>query len=384
MKKLISYVLAVVMVLSLVPTAFAAEYTSAADTFTDVPADAWYLDELEYAVFNGYISGTSANTFSPDAQITRAQFVTILGRTVGVTDTTSLFIAAGFTVNAKETFSDVKAGSYYFDAVEWAVRVGIMNGGGDGKFTPEAPITVEQMGVALANSIKMAESNGIELKNFKSSAAYADASSISAWASDAMALMQKYDLLVVDANGNVNPQKVVTRAECTVSLVRFAKAVGVGMVPVFIQKSDTAEMAAKKIHDALWAEGWLNSNMTQKEKAWVYYLWLDGNCQYDRSLSKSNIHNAYGALINGLAVCDGYTAGYNMLLAAEGITCSSACTVGHEWTVATLDGVVYHIDATNGYFCWTPEFMWEYQNAVQYALDTGDFGPLMSLEELLN
>ena len=268
MKKLISYVLAVVMVLSLVPTAFAAEGVGG---FSDVPSGTWYSEELAYALENGYVSGTSATTFSPDTQVTRAQFVTILGRTAGVTNTTSLLIAAGFTVNAKETFSDVKAGSYYFDAVEWAVSVGIVNGVGDGKFAPEAPITVEQMGVALANSIKMTESNGIELKNFKSSAAYADAFSISAWASDDMALMQRYGLLVVDANGNVNPQKAVTRAECTVSLVRFAKAVGVGTVPVIVQKSDTAEMAARKIHDALWAEGQLNSNMTQKERARVYF-----------------------------------------------------------------------------------------------------------------
>lgn len=381
MKKLISYVLAVVMVLSLVPTAFAVEGVGG---FSDVPRGAWYSTELAYALENGYVSGTSATTFSPDAQVTRAQFVTILGRTAGVTNTTSLLIAAGFTVNAKETFSDVKAGSYYFDAVEWAVSVGIMNGVGDGKFAPEAPITVEQMGVALANSIKMAESNGIELKNFKSSAAYADASSISAWASDDMALMQRYGLLVVDANGNVNPQKAVTRAECTVSLVRFAKAVGVGTVPVIVQKSDTAEMAARKIHDALWAEGQLNSNMTQKERARVYFDWLRANCQYDDSFSKSNIHDAYGALVNGVAVCDGFTFGYNMLLVTEGIECSYAYTKDHAWTTATLDGVLWHIDATNGYFCWTPEFMWEYQNAVQYALDTGDFGPLMSLEELLN
>lgn len=382
-KKLLSLALALVMCLSLMPCAFAAETVSAADKFTDVPNGAWYLDELEYAVHNGYISGTSASTFSPDAQVTRGQFVTILGRTAGVGNASAESVADGVTVHREETFSDVKFGSYYFDAVEWAVSVGIMNGVGGGKFSPEAPITVEQMGVALANSIKMAESNGIELTNLKPSAAYADASSISAWASDAMALMQKYGLLVVDTDGKVNPQKAVSRAECTVSLVRFAKAVGAGVVPVIVQKSDTAEVAAKKIHDALWGEGLLNSGMTQMEKAEVYLNWLRANCEYDYSLSKANIHDAYGALVNGLAVCDGYTAGYNMLLATEGIVCSSAYTKDHEWTVATLDGVVWHIDSTIRGFCLTPEVMWKLQNARQYASDTGDPTELLSIYESL-
>ena len=72
-KKLLSLALALVMCLSLVSSALAAETVSAADKFTDVPNGAWYLDELEYAVHNGYISGTSASTFSPDAQVTRGQ-----------------------------------------------------------------------------------------------------------------------------------------------------------------------------------------------------------------------------------------------------------------------------------------------------------------------
>ena len=75
MKKLISLMVAMVMCLSLVPSAFAAEAASV-DKFTDVPADAWYRDELAYALHNGYISGTSETTFAPDALVTRGQCVT--------------------------------------------------------------------------------------------------------------------------------------------------------------------------------------------------------------------------------------------------------------------------------------------------------------------
>ena len=83
MKKLISVFLTVVMALALVPGAFAAEAASV-DKFTDVPADAWYRDELAYALYNGYISGTSDETFDSDALVDRGQFVTILGRMLQV------------------------------------------------------------------------------------------------------------------------------------------------------------------------------------------------------------------------------------------------------------------------------------------------------------
>ena len=61
-------------------------------------------------------------------------------------------------------------------------------------------------------------------------------------------------------------------------------------------------------------------------------------------------HSAYSAFQSGLAVCDGYTAAYNLLLKLEGIDCSTMSTAdnSHIWTVAELDGVSYHIDPTWG------------------------------------
>ena len=59
-------------------------------------------------------------------------------------------------------------------------------------------------------------------------------------------------------------------------------------------------------------------------------------------------HLAYGALVSGLAVCDGYTGAYNLLLKLEGIECTSLFNDSHIWTLATLDGTQYHIDVTWG------------------------------------
>ncbi len=386
MKKICSLILALVLCFSLIPCAFAIETVSASDKFTDVPANAWYLNELNYALANGYISGTSATTFSPDGNLTRGQFVTIFGRMVGVQDMTASENALrdmGFTVELQEKFVDVKFGSYYYYYVDWAAAYDFMNGVSTDRFSPDTFITVEQMGTAFANFLNK---SGVELDNFKPGVTYADASSISAWASESMMLMQRCGLLVVDDDGNVNPHKYVTRAECVVSIVRLAKLLHLGVVPVSIQKSDTAETAAKKVHDALWSAGVLNSNMTQKEKAGVYLGWLAGVCGYDYNGVNSKKHSAYGALVDGLAVCDGYTGAYNLLLETEGIECSCAETPDHMWTVATLDGVLYHIDATNcdqgtyasyEYFCMTPEEAWELINSIQGSFDSAGEGVIV-------
>ena len=87
--------------------------------FTDVPADAYYADAVEWAVKNGITIGTGdGTTFSPDLGCTRAQVVTFLWRAAGSP-------APKSTVNP---FVDVLPGEYYAEAVLWAVENGITVG----------------------------------------------------------------------------------------------------------------------------------------------------------------------------------------------------------------------------------------------------------------
>lgn len=113
-------------------------------------------------------------------------------------------------------------------------------------------------------------------------------------------------------------------------------------------RKDTME-AAILIHDRLWKEGRITASMSEYEKAKAYFTWLCGHCRYDYHSSADSLsHSGYSALVDGLAVCDGYTAAYNLLLKLEGISCTTASTTDHIWTVATLDGTQYHIDPTWG------------------------------------
>lgn len=378
MKKLISLFLTVILALSLVPSAFAAGSDRATPAkFTDVPADAWYWDELDYAMYNGYISGTSASTFSPDSPVTRGQFVTILGRMLKV-DTSAY---------TSTSFKDVDASSWYGPYVIWAQSQGFVNGTSSTTFAPNNNITVEQMGTILANYIGK---TGVVLTGTTPQEQYADVGTISGWASKNMELMRQYDLLPVDGKGNVSPRKAATRAEATVSLVRLAKAVGWGTEPCSEQVlpvNDAGKLAAlanqpvllgkatlenvpqdasgylsvsqkeidvaAAIHDEMWATGKVNSSMTQVKKAEVYYNWMMQNVAYERTFSKPNRFSAYGALHDKAAVCEGITAGYNLLLRLEGINCYGwyANSDTHIWTNAILDGELWELDVTQASYC---------------------------------
>lgn len=114
-------------------------------------------------------------------------------------------------------------------------------------------------------------------------------------------------------------------------------------------RTETAAAAAA-VHDALWESGYLDASMDQYQLARAYYIWLCSSCVYDSGTvgADSMSHLAYSALVDGVAVCDGYTGAYDLLLRLEGIDCYALFNDDHIWTVATLDGKTYHIDTTWG------------------------------------
>ncbi len=105
-----------------------------ANPFTDVSADAYYYDAVLWAVEQGITSGTSATTFSPDATVNRGQTVTFLWRA-----------NASPVVNYAMDFTDVAADAYYAEAVRWAVSEGVTAGTGDKAFSPDADCTRAQI-----------------------------------------------------------------------------------------------------------------------------------------------------------------------------------------------------------------------------------------------
>ncbi len=103
--------------------------------FTDVSDDAYYAKAVEWAVSRSITSGTSETTFSPEMTVTRAQAVTFLWN------------AAGRPANRIESnpFTDVPAGTWYTDAVLWAVQQGLTNGTSETTFSPELTLSRDQL-----------------------------------------------------------------------------------------------------------------------------------------------------------------------------------------------------------------------------------------------
>ena len=96
--------------------------------FTDVKKGAFYYDAMLWAVENGITKGMTATTFAPNAVCNRGQVVTFLHRALGSPAPTA----------TSTSFTDVKSGAFYCDAMLWAVEKGVTKGMTDTTFAPSA------------------------------------------------------------------------------------------------------------------------------------------------------------------------------------------------------------------------------------------------------
>ena len=168
--------------------------------FVDVPANAYYADAVEWAVSKGITSGTSTTTFSPNTSCTRAQMVTFLWRAAGSP-------APKSTVNP---FTDVQAGSYYYDAVLWAVEQGITSGTSATTFAPDATVT---RGQTVTFLYRAAGSPAVTGGSFADVAADAYYAAAVAWA-------VSENITAGTGNGLFSPDTACSRAQIVTFLYR--------------------------------------------------------------------------------------------------------------------------------------------------------------------
>ena len=172
--------------------------------FVDVPAGSYYEDAVDWAVENGITKGTDDTHFSPDGICTRAQAVTFLWRAAGSPEPKT----------STMPFTDVNAGSYYYDAVLWAVENGITKGTSDTTFSPDATCSRAQIVAFLWRSEKApAAGSRNPFADVKSTAYYADAV---LWA-------VKEDITKGTTNTTFSPDADCTRAQIVTFLWRCKK-----------------------------------------------------------------------------------------------------------------------------------------------------------------
>ena len=172
--------------------------------FVDVATGSYYEDAVDWAVGNGITQGTDATHFSPDGICTRAQTVTFLWR------------AAGSPKPETRTmpFADIPAGSYYYDAVLWAVENDITKGTSDTTFSPNMTCSRAQIVTFLWRSEKSPAAGTVNpFADVKSAAYYADAV---LWAA-------KEDITKGTTNTTFSPDADCTRAQIVTFLWRCKK-----------------------------------------------------------------------------------------------------------------------------------------------------------------
>ena len=161
----------------------------------------WYANNHDPLLMNG----VSADSFDPKGNLTRAAIVTVLYRLEGSPATA-----------AASEFNDVPANQWYSDAVAWAVKYGITNGYGDGRFGPDDPITREQLAVFL---YRYAKSRNIIVPAY-GKLLQSDASKIDSWALDAMTWAYSKGI-IEEVEGMLAPVDKALRHMIATALTRF-------------------------------------------------------------------------------------------------------------------------------------------------------------------
>jgi hypothetical protein len=237
--------------------------------FSDVDANAWYADAVDYVVSQNLFQGTGGSLFSPDATMTRGMFITVLGRMAGAP---TAFTAAGTVtksyVNMRseptteseklamldlntpvevlgmekswykvryddktgyirsdlmsatiEGLTDVPYAQYYAPYVAWAFQCGIATGTTSTTFSPDKPITREEICVSLT---RYCSYYGLELPVVRDAASFTDSASITN--PEAVQALQRAGIIEGRSDGSFDPAASVKRCEVAALFQRYGSA----------------------------------------------------------------------------------------------------------------------------------------------------------------
>lgn len=170
--------------------------------FDDVKEGSWYYEYVTSLAKRNYISGMGNGKFAPEANISRAQFATILANISG----------EAFT-DPSNPFDDVSEDEWYAKAVAWAYSKGIVNGKSAKTFAPNDNISRQDMAVMIARYV--ANVRKTSLPEVKEESLFKDDSSIETYARDAVYTMQKAGIISGKTGNIFDPKANATRAEAS-------------------------------------------------------------------------------------------------------------------------------------------------------------------------
>ncbi len=176
--------------------------------FSDVKQSDWSYKDIDFAAAREVVNGIGNNLYGPKTTLTRAMFVTMLGR-----------IQGNLGDYDEHTFIDVEKGSWYEKYVSWASHNGIVTGYDAQHFGPNDSITREQMCTMLYRYIKSegytAAAGSLER--------FTDRNLISDWAYEAASAIESFGIIKGYDDGSFRPQSLATREEAAAVFTRLIR-----------------------------------------------------------------------------------------------------------------------------------------------------------------
>ncbi len=209
MKRTISLFLSILFIIYILPFS-----VSAFTVFTDTVKGSWYEESLNYCYDHGYIKGTAENSFSPAGSLTRAMTVQLF---YSIND-----VAAP---EALDSFTDVKQGHWFYDAVEWAYAEGIVSGTGMDRFSPQSNVTRQDFYVILYNYSRLF-SHYDDIAVEDNYLYFDDNGDIADYAIEALNWAKHNGLLSGYKDNTLKPRSTMTRAEITSVIMRYDDILG--------------------------------------------------------------------------------------------------------------------------------------------------------------
>lgn len=178
-------------------------------TFSDVETEHWAFEYVETMAALSLVNGRGGGLFDPGANMTRGEFVTVLGRLFGVDAKNA----------ADSEFLDVDNSAFYAPYINWAASEGLIGGYGDGTVGPNDKITRAQMAVLI---VRFAEKLGIVFNPpGDDTAQFSDHSELPGWAEAQIYAARSAGLIQGRENGNFDPGNFALRCEVCAILYRL-------------------------------------------------------------------------------------------------------------------------------------------------------------------
>ncbi len=177
----------------------------------DTEANAWYAGAVKYALEKKLMVGVGKRSFKPNEATTRAMMVQILHRLSGDDNMVK-----------STNYSDVPAGKWFTQAVNWATNKNIVAGIGGGKFAPNQKLTREQLVMMLYRYARLMQYDTLFTKNLS---AFKDANSVAPYAENAMKWAVSKGLVNGKGGQMLAPKAGATRAEMASILQRFIEKI---------------------------------------------------------------------------------------------------------------------------------------------------------------